>query len=125
MFASPSYQLHSCYRGPRFFRSLVKSEPEGEADLKASSASSGLVERREYLKTLAPVSGPSEGGSGDGKFQKPVNFSLESLLLFKDDNAIHTTLAKSVASTDFLRKRPNYDSRKRKFMAAHPPERRQ
>ena len=51
-----------------------------------------------------------------------VNFCLESLLQFQNDHLMHKALA--AGPSEPVRKRPNYDNRKRKFLAAQKPERR-
>lgn len=52
-----------------------------------------------------------------------VNFSMESILEFKSEHLIHSTIGHRGGGVA-PRKRPNYDNRKRKFMAQQPPERR-
>lgn len=50
-----------------------------------------------------------------------MDFSLESVLEFKDSHRIHTHDQPPPPP----RKRPNYDGRRRRFLAAQPAERRQ
>lgn len=84
---------------PRFFESLVspKSEP--------ASASSSLGIETEKL----------DGKSVDESVVV-VNFSWESLLEFHEDQL--TIVTAEGAPKPPPRKRPNYDNRKRRFMAA-------
>ena len=49
-----------------------------------------------------------------------LNFSMESILLFQNEHLIHKTIADPPKSP--VRKRPNYDNRKRAFMAGTLPE---
>ena len=51
-----------------------------------------------------------------------VNFSMESLLQFQNEHLIHKALA--AGPSEPVRKRPSYDNRKRRFLAAQKPERR-
>lgn len=88
-----------------------------------------------YLHTLRQSNGESEprGETGQpcelvqdlerpepGSSRKIANFSLESLIRFKNDHMEHTA---DQAPRETVKKRPNYDGRKRKFLAALPLER--
>ena len=116
---------------PRFLRSLA-TKVEDPHDVQKSDArpmpkaASSSDSRTRFFKALKEEK--LELGDGDLALEKQkvavtVNFSLESLLQFKEDNLLHTTAA--VTSSAPPRKRPNYDNRKRKFMANQPAERRE
>lgn len=53
---------------------------------------------------------------------KAIHFSLSNLVDFREQQVVHTA---DRPLADGKRKRPNYNSRKRKFMRVQPPERRQ
>ena len=91
---------------PRFFQSLG-----------GSGASSSGTTIREALQTPCSMS----RSLGDAPFE--INFSLESLLAFKEDHEMHQ-LIDAPRRAAGCRQRPNYDSRKRKFFAKQIPERR-
>ena len=94
---------------PRFFQSLASPEPE--PDLR-SQASSSLGHDTVKL----------DGRCADGSAAVVVNFSWDSLLEFVNDQL--TIKLATGDSKPTPRLRPNYDNRKRRFMAARPPERR-
>ena len=54
---------------------------------------------------------------------KVVNFTLESILSFKNDHAEHTMHARKPQPKAKIGLRPNYDNRKRAFMATQPTDR--
>ena len=96
----------------RFFRSL---------------AANGVNPHREsghQSLQLVPLGGDTnEGEKKDEKIEVvTLNFSLESLLQFQNNHLLHRTLSDPAPAK--TRKRPNYDNRKRRFMARQPPERR-
>ena len=113
----------------RFFKSLGKGnaaaaarfplesgQNQPERDAAASDRSpleTGQGERRRVFLESSQFDGDERGSI--------VHFSLESLLEFKNDNLEHTI--HHAASSPQPRKRPNYDNRKRKFMANQPSER--
>ena len=77
--------------------------------------------------------GPSENAplqlvardSNETLIREPVvaNLSMESILEFKSEHLVHSTIGHRDGGVA-PRKRPNYDNRKRKYMALQPPERR-
>ena len=71
--------------------------------------------RRNFLGSL---------GAASSKDRDPpyVDFSLHSILTFKDDRTLHTALEEK---KETKRKRPNYDGRRRRLWAMQPPERRE
>ena len=99
----------------RFFRSLSTRQdesqsapvsdqpPRGDASLHLVATGVG-VEREEPKEEQVAV----------------LNFSMESILLFHNQHLIHKTVADPPKSP--VRKRPNYDNRKRAFMARALPE---
>ena len=54
---------------------------------------------------------------------KEVNFTLESVVQFKNDH-VENTAHRAPPPASEIGRRPNYDSRKRKLFAAQPLERR-
>jgi len=107
----------------RFFQSLASDANihpvAGGGDSGASSSSSCQV---------APLERGAQNVVGEVQVEKNqsagdvVNFSMESLLQFQNEHLIHKALA--AGPSEPVRKRPNYDNRKRRFLAAQKPERR-
>ena len=118
---------------PRFFQSLAPKIENPHDDQESDArpmpkAASSSDSRKGFFKELKKEE--RELGDRDVALEKQnetvplvVNFSLESLLQFKEDNLLHTTAA--LTSSAPPRKRPNYDNRKRKFMSNQPAERRE
>lgn len=97
----------------RFFRSLVRprqpEEPAGE------DASLQIVAADDHSeREPEPDVGRPDVAT--------LDFSMESILEFQNHHLVHKTVADPPANP--IRKRPNYDNRKRKFLAASAPERR-
>lgn len=95
---------------------LESGQNQPERDATASDRSpleTGQNQRRRVFLQSSQFDGEERGSI--------VHFSLESLLEFKNDNLEHTI--HHAASSPQPRKRPNYDNRKRKFMANQPSER--
>ena len=98
----------------RFFRSLAATgvNPHGESG-------------HQSLQLVPSGGDTNEGEKKDEKIESEVvtlNFSLESILQFQNNQLLHRTLSDPAPAK--IRKRPNYDNRKRRFMARQPPERR-
>ena len=53
-----------------------------------------------------------------------VDLTLESVVKFRDDNFEHAAHHADQGSKQTLGRRPNYDNRKRSFLARQPPDRR-
>lgn len=88
----------------RFFKALRQSD--GESHLRGET---------EQCQVVQKVERPEPCSS-----RLIANFSLESLVRFKNDHVEHTA---HQAPREPVRKRPNYDGRKRKFLAAVPVDR--
>ena len=72
----------------------------------------------------APLQLVAVGGHDEAQGSKEelrVDFSMESILQFQNEHLIHKTVSAPPAAP--VRKRPNYDNRKRRFLAAQAPER--
>lgn len=82
-------------------------------------ASSSAMARRNFLGSM---------GTGPGSGQKcvasgaAVDFSLHSIVKFKNNQLMHTGIGDNIQKK---RLRPNYNGRKRRFLAALPVERRE
>ena len=111
---------------PRFLQSLAP-KVENPDDVQESDArpmpkaASSSDSRKGFFKELKREEPEVE--KEKWKVTATVNFSQESLLQFKEDNLLHTTAAVTLSAPP--RKRPNYDNRKRKFMATQQEERRE
>ena len=75
----------------------------------------------ELMKDPGPKDVKVPAGSSQ---KKNVNFSLESVLQFRDDNLEHSAHKENEGMKP-LGARPNYDQRKRQFWAIQQPERKQ
>ena len=92
----------------------------GAGDSGASSSSRQVVPwERGAQDVVGEVKVEKNQNSGD---VVTVNFSMESLLQFQNEHLIHKAVA--AGPSEPVRKRPNYDNRKRKFLAAQKPEQR-
>ena len=106
----------------RFFQSLASDANihpvAGGGDSGASSSSCQVAPlERGAQNVVGEVQVEKKQSGGD-----VVNFCMESLLQFQNEHLIHKALA--AGPSEPVRKRPNYDNRKRKFLAAQKPERR-
>ena len=91
----------------------------------AEDAPVGADDRFVFLRRLVREQGPQDVKVPAGSSEKKiVNFSLESVLQFKDDHFEHAAHGKSEGIKP-LGSRPNYDHRKRQFWAIQQPERKQ
>ena len=82
--------------------------------LEAPNQSDPGIFRRSFLKSL----GPQE----DSESSAVVDVSLASILRFKDDHVMHTSVLERETKR---RRRPNYNGSKRRFWAAQPSEKRE
>lgn len=98
----------------RFFQSLRPKVESGDDEPSRSQ-----ILRSSFLRKVgskdAGNSQPENPSSSS--HLEVINFSWESLLEFQNDNLIHTSHL--AADPGEPRQRPNYDSRKRKFMARY------
>ena len=111
----PDSNFLSIFVAMRFFQSLSTRHgesqsapvsdqpPRGDASLQLVATGVG-VEREEPKEEQVAV----------------LNFSMEGILFFQNQHLIHKTVADPPKSP--VRKRPNYDNRKRAFLAQTLPE---
>ena len=112
----------------RFFRSLGPNDA-GKSNVTAgaivtvrndhetddlSSVAEDVIgsKRKQYLRSLSS----SSQGSQTLTRPKSVEFSFESLESFRQTQVVHRALDKSQASEALVKKRPNYDNRRRHFL---------
>lgn len=116
----------------RFIRSLV-DHSDGQASSlplplthEAGEAADGPGSRAAFLRCLGAASDPQRDvvQTPSKPNRKVVNLTLESVVKFRDDNFEHTAHHADQASKQTLGRRPNYDNRKRAFLARQPPDRR-
>lgn len=121
----------------RFLRSLFHGSGGG-ATSASSSTPAGYepigvatgISRTDYLRSLGNKREHERGhldGPPPSDHQKVLNvdFSLESILQFKDEHREHTAHTSNQGFKRRHRVRPNYDNRKRSFLSARPVDRKQ
>ena len=116
----------------RFIRSLV-DRSDGQASSSplpltnaAGEAACGPGSRAAFLRSLGAASDPQRDvvQTPSNSNRKVVDLTLESVVRFRDDNFEHTAHLADEGSKQTLGRRPNYDNRKRTFLARQPPDRR-
>lgn len=100
----------------RFFQSLQKDSASSSstAKRKQDAVCQEPGERVAFLRgvlTSRPRAEP-----------RTLDFSLETIIRFKNDHMMHTAATK--VAPQLPRRRPNYNNKKRRFLAKRPQERR-